>query len=246
MSKEIYYFDEFVNMKEKINVIERWIGVDPKGDLNRKEAVEELINDIPGLKAYMESQGEQLSSDKKRVAICVGHSELDKGAVSYRGVWEWNSRKVIAEKVKHLLNTNKIYAEVFFRNPHKGYSAAMKELGTKIDNFKADLAIELHFNSFDGEAHGAEFLCVSSAGEKLAKCFVESWKKHYPSIKLRRDNGVFKISGGNGYGFLTSMKCPACLLEPEFADNPEKWPVIANSPDKEALAIYDAITLFLK
>ena len=146
-----------------------------------------------------DSRGDVLASSvsktdgtpKLKVGLFVGHNR-GTGATAIDGSDEWESRKKVAEAAAILLSEGGYQVHVIFRNGTLGYATAMREHGRTASKLNLDLAIELHFNAFDGEAHGAEIIVASqSTADRLGKAFVDATTEAYPDRGLR-----FRCRGG--------------------------------------------------
>lgn len=180
-----------------------------------------------------------------KVAIVIGHN-MNTGAVAHDGSDEWTTRKLVAEELQDFLGLCGVESRIFIRNGSLSYGNAMREHGRNINNWGADVAIELHFNSAGSSATGTEFICCSSSGRALAETLVKSWKIFYPEMVLRRDEGVYYKTSGRGVGFCRATKAPAVVYEPFFASNSEDWVKFKGLAKKEASALGNGIVEYLK
>lgn len=185
---------------------------------------------------------EQISG---KVAIVIGHNK-NTGAVTHDGTDEWESRKLVAEALQDFLGSHGVDSKIFIRDGRLSYGSAMRKHGKNIDAYGADVAIELHFNSAGATATGAEFICCSSSGAKVARSIADSWKVYYPDMVLRRDDGVYMRTNGRGSGFCRSPKCPAIVYEPFFGSNPKDWAKFEGFVEKEAQALGTGIINWIK
>ena len=181
-----------------------------------------------------------------RVAICVGHSrEGDSGAVSVGGVNEWCYNRDVAEILKDQLKQRGIYSVIIDDYPASSYRAAMRACAEEVDKHDVDIAIELHFNSFDSSsAEGFEYLYYESSakGKRLALCLE---KAHEEAVQPQKNRGIKAIgSKGRGSGFLRSVRPPAVICEPFFGSNPKEWVLLGQKPSVVASIYADGITKY--
>jgi len=164
-----------------------------------------------------------------KIALVVGHTERNQGALSYNGRREWEWNKKVADEI--LIYMSKAYPKFMvktFYRPDMLYRASVQEVGRQIGEFKADISLELHFNSIGHEidAFGCEVLINQNAREfddnfyaadKLSDALAREF-----SLKQRAKDGVVILKEGKrGY---YNIKYPldygtkiALLVEPMFA-----------------------------
>lgn len=182
----------------------------------------------------------------KKIAICVGHSRSgDKGAVNTNCVTEWAFNKPLAERTAELLRDAKHDVKVWSRYEGSGYSSAMSWIAKEIQNYGADVAIELHFNSAGPAAKGYEFLHWhrSSRSARLASCFHFAFKKAFPSANSRGIKPISKEDRGSA--FLQRTHCPAAILEPYFGSNVDETVFYSARREELARVYADAIISWL-
>ncbi len=179
---------------------------------------------------------------KLNVGLFVGHNR-GTGATAIDGSDEWESRKEVAEAAATLLSGEGFRAHVIYRNGQLGYAAAMREHGRTSSKLGLDLALELHFNAYNGEATGAEILVASqSSADTLGKAFVESTETHYPDQVLR-SGGIKVRTSGRGHLFNANQRCVSGIYEPCFGDASE-WYEYVEDVDKEARYVADIVKRF--
>lgn len=157
----------------------------------------------------------------KNIVLVVGHTSSRKGARNFKGESEYFFNKRIALKVSEKLD-HKI--TVLYKDKFSLYEKNLKEL-------KPYLAIELHFNSFDGHAQGCEALSVETSPEAIAFLYLLSKK-----FKLRNRGVKTLQETSRGYGNLMVLRrhcTKSFILEPCF----QKETKIFNNEDKYALLI---------
>ena len=158
--------------------------------------------------------------NKKTIAICVGHSRSnDDGAVNVDGVTEWAFNQPLAKRVCALVaqaGHNAILVDLY---DGPSYGSAMRWLAEHLKQIKADVAVELHFNSAGSMATGYEFLyCgTSPKGLTLASKLSASFAKAFPEQKNRGLKALNKSDRGGT--FVMKTHCPAVICEPFFGSN---------------------------
>lgn len=163
-----------------------------------------------------------------KIALCIGHSRWicdrrDGGAVSLGGISEWDYWVRNVPHLERVLEDAGHCTHVWDNYRGSGYSTAMRWLAGEIRGEACDLAVELHFNSAHGSAHGAEWLHwhTSDSGLVLASAVRHQFAQDFPES---RDRGIKKIARGNrGDMFLRLTHCPALIAEPFFGSNRADW-----------------------
>lgn len=177
------------------------------------------------------------------IAICVGHSRGDGGAVSVGGVSEWHFNRDIGTRVRNLLIDRGFTACFIDRYAQASYGRAMDYLATHLKSMRAECAIELHFNSSDNSsAAGHEWLYWHSSGsaKALARCLDETMAARFPRTPRR---GLVPVFGEQkrGGGFLKKTHCPAVIAEPFFGSHAESWQYFNDHRQELAEVIADGI-----
>ena len=168
----------------------------------------------------------------KKVAICVGHSRIgDKGARSVGGISEWTYNSEVATLLAKQLKKRGIASVIIDDYPSKSYSGAMRWLSKEVGKINADVAIELHFNSFSSSsAEGYEYLYYahSAEGKRLALCLQ---KAHQSKSTAQKNRGAKPIERKDRGGhFVTMVKPPAVICEPFFGSSPKEWVLLGQKP----------------
>ena len=159
-----------------------------------------------------------------KLAIIVGHTEADEGALSVpMNVQEYTWNKDLADRI--LAVDSEVERKMFLRD-HVGISGAYRAS----DDWGADLSVELHFNSADSKsATGSAVLYFpgSKKGKRFAGHIFEGMSGALGLRDWPKGTGgvvtPFQASGKAQRG-LTSLRAgraPATLLEPFFGSNPE-------------------------
>ena len=168
----------------------------------------------------------------KKLAIIVGHTQRSQGATNYLGESEYtfNSRiaKMMTEYIYGKYDIKNIRVKVFYRDVigRSGVAALVKD-------WRADLSMELHFNSFKKKAYGCEILTLAhdtdsiEVADKITDEIAEKF-----CLRERHDDGVKELSDGDrGYYNLKLLESLplVMLIEPCFA----------NMKTAESIAIFE-------
>lgn len=152
---------------------------------------------------------------KKKVAIIIGHGSGDGGADTWNGSNEFAYNSKVAEYAKE---NSKQLIKTFYRSSSGIVGVAMEAV-----LWRPDISIELHLNSFNGQAKGCEVLILegdnksAEIGRKFAKDFCNKFGR-----VARGDQGIKwlgpKERGAASLRALSPIK-QSILVEPWFADN---------------------------
>lgn len=191
------------------------------------------------------------------VVISAGHNR-GTGASAVDGTDEWCWNASVVEAMVPLLEGAGHVVHVLERDVRLGYTAAMRRLAAGMRLLGADVALELHFNSADGGAHGYEFLhwWGSAEGMRLARCVAEEHGKAFPGISARGRYGVRSLwyreensdraYSGRGGAYVYLTPCPAVICEPGFASNISDWDELKDSADEVALGYVRGVCRYLE
>jgi len=175
---------------------------------------------------------------KQRLVLAVGHSRAkDNGAVGLDGVTsEWAYNRALAHFINLYLDES---IDVTIVDVYKGdsYGDAMMNLKLAVDPLKADLVVELHFNSFsDPNANGYEALYwhTSLRGRTAADAFIDVFETCFPD-NLNRGAKPVTDTNQRGARFLKTLKAPCVILEPFFGSNPKEWEMFNDTHGKQQL-----------
>lgn len=177
------------------------------------------------------------------IAICVGHSRGDEGAVSVDGVSEWHYNRKLGQIILTDLRERGFEVMLVDRYAQAGYGRAMDYLAASLKSRKVEAAIELHFNAAASDkATGHEWLHwhASVPGRSLAQCLQRRMVETFPEHKNRGIKPVRALAE-NGGGFLKKTHCPAVICEPFFGTNPNDWQLGTAHRDLLARLIADGI-----
>lgn len=167
----------------------------------------------------------------KKIAFVIGHHRFSKGAYSeYYGLREYDFYKQFED-------TLKMYGDVFYHNPLKGYNSRQKAMAKRTKDY--DIVFELHFNAANGNAEGCEALYWYNNLKTKAIC--EKFCKEYTHYSKTHNRGAKALSSKSqrGYGFVFNQKAPAIILEPFFGD--DNWDAASFSIHKMIVAINKAL-----
>lgn len=163
-----------------------------------------------------------------KIALAIGHSRYIKGrrdggalaADKKTNEWMFNSK--VAQLIKKTLEVHGFVINIYDEYTGTTYTAAMRNLGQQIKKDQNDLAIELHFNYYDGidddigQGHEWIYWPGSVNGKKLALALFEAEKIILPSVMPR---SIIPRSFGRGAEFLKQTHCPSVVGEPFFGDD---------------------------
>lgn len=177
--------------------------------------------------------------DEKIIALCVGHSRAgDEGALSVSGESEWHYNQEVARIVaEELADRHSLTAVIVDRYEGTSYGQAMRWLGHELQGMgNVGLAVELHFNSFNGNARGHEWLHWegSRGGKRAALELHLAMSRGYPGIPARGLKP--RTRGDRGAGFLRHTPCPAVIAEPFFGDSALDWSCVGSETGRHDLA----------
>lgn len=188
---------------------------------------------------------------EKIVAICVGHSRSSKGrieggAVSIGKESEWSYNRQLAEMIADELGKDPIDNVVISKYNEVGYTAAQRWLAKALKDYRATVAIELHFNSSDDpKANGHEWLYWHSSknAKDLAVSINDEMRVKVGEIKARGAKPRFP--GDRGAEFLRGTHCPAIICEVGFGSNAGDWNAMTRKKVEIASAIARGIKNYL-
>lgn len=176
------------------------------------------------------------------IAICVGHSRGDGGAVSVGGMNEWHYNRKLGQLILQDLRDRGFEALLIDRYAQAGYGRAMDLLAQSLKSMSVTVAVELHFNAADtSAATGHEWLhwATSVPGRALAQCLDRRMTETFPHHKRR---GLKAISSSERGGtFLKKTHCPSVICEPFFGSNPHDWRLATECQGMVAKVIADGI-----
>ena len=179
----------------------------------------------------------------KRIAIVIGHTAAAPGARAVQGFYEYEFNTEIAKYMVGELAKNVNLLPTIWTRDHMTIKGTYKRLQA----FRPDIGVELHFNSFNTVANGCEMLHLngSTASKRLAQCFQDAVLDlaHQYNYFLQ-DRGLKSISKGDrGYTSLIGLNCPQIITEPCFGDNHNDSRIL-NHPHHLALTYVKAINAY--
>jgi N-acetylmuramoyl-L-alanine amidase len=113
----------------------------------------------------------------------------------------------------------------------KSVSHSLEQRCEKANKSKADVYVSIHFNCFDGNAHGSEVYAMSSAGKNIAERVLAEIVKLGFRNRGIRDGGKFYV--------VKNTAMPAVLIECCFCDS--KIDMKLFSADSMAVAIAEGL-----
>lgn len=160
-----------------------------------------------------------------RIALVVGHSPKSQGAKSYDGLseWAWHIDMLSYLQWAH----NNVEIVTIWRNPYFSYKTGTDALVAKYfqkDFIKFDLAIELHFNAFDGKTpiERSEVIVGNKEEASLvAELFSDRMAKYY-GTKTRKVSVNDVSRGKYAINSFEAVGIPSVILEPCFGDTENK------------------------
>lgn len=152
------------------------------------------------------------------IYLSLGHAIYKNGDISSASgfVNEYKYNKELIEKIAKKLK-NKGHKVDIIKCPEKEFTCPEDEEKYKLKMAslkKYDIGVELHLNSYDGKAKGAETLYypTSTKGKKLATCIQNRLKKEFTDRGIKERPGLY---------MLRKTSFPMVLVESFFCDNKE-------------------------
>lgn len=154
-----------------------------------------------------------------KLAVVVGHNEKAPGAyaVAPIGRSEFDFNSDVAETMALIDKDYGLEVKVFKRPAGVGYSTEIARAYAEVNAWRADVSVELHFNSYRYTSTGSETLTSGSKksralAEKVQAEMLKQLKLHDRGVKVRK-------SSDRGGRSLHAGKAPAILVEPFFGSN---------------------------
>lgn len=134
-------------------------------------------------------------------------------------------------------------------NLRNGYDDDLSQpcIVNEANRYGADLAISIHLNAYNSNAHGCECICFArgSEGEALADCIQQRLVYNLGNtdrgIKYEEDKPKDKR-----LSFIMQTNMPAVIVEPGFLDNDAEAELIVNNIDAISRAIACGVTDYLE
>ena len=182
------------------------------------------------------------------VALCLGHARVgDAGATAYDGTVEehWNLKLIDAlnNTLTHL--APKVKFLIVKHYDGSTYGQAMRWLANYLDRHNVDLAVEFHFNSFNGSARGFEYLFwhTSRISRQVAQVFQDSHAHAFPKANNRGIEPLGDQAHERGLLFCKLPKCPSIIAEPFFGDMQEDAEQYLTGDGRESLVTHYAASI---
>lgn len=156
----------------------------------------------------------------KRIALCIGHNPVRRGAYGSAGLTEYEYNKgFLYELLPYLPPTHEY--KIFERPSLGSYTREQNYLHKQIAKWGGcDIAIEFHFNGASNpDINGHEILYLSKAGKELALKLDACYDKYLTN----NDRNIIKRDKGNGYGFLRRGNYTSLIVEPFFASHQHRF-----------------------
>ena len=169
------------------------------------------IDPIPEIPTKEEIDNFPIDKNLK-IALIRGHGSEDSGAVG-NGTSEVEYNTWVMEYVKK--NTT--------RNVQLFYGEKSMDAVIKSSLWNPDISIQMHLNSYNGEAKGCEVLVVKGDTKSypLAEKFAKEFTSRFNRVLRRPENKGKKIleSSDRGVASLKASRGIKILVEPFFIDN---------------------------
>lgn len=204
-----------------------------------REQIEDIEDRVLGLdRGVLESfSATRPTAASNGLAIVVGHTERAQGASATSPIsqseYVWNSD--LANKIKSRCDQASIPSKIFFRDGI-GISGAYQQ----VVQWGANCIVELHFNAFNGSAHGTETLYDEDTNSG-SKAWAERLQSRMLDALNLRDRGLKERDPGQrGYASVSAANIPSALIEPFFGDSPTDAQAAHSGKDELAEAISGA------
>lgn len=193
---------------------------------------------------------------KKYLALIVGHSKADKGAVGVAPLdqQEYDYNKEIAEISKSEGVKANVVVDIFYRDA-AGVVGAYKSATGWLDKNGGGSIIELHFNAANNKAIGTEVLYADVKDNKgvnekeFAQCILDSicavfLRDAKGNRGLKRETGA---KGERGYSNLSqTVKYPSIIVEPFFGDVTSEAEMALSKKNSYAVSLIKGYLKYLK
>lgn len=169
----------------------------------------------------------------KKIVLCVGHYEKEKGAVNPEtGITEWGINQPLVEMVSRQLIVSGWNVTVID-------NLSLPRKIKAINSIKTLLTIDFHCNAFDKNVQGNEALYFykSIKGRLLASCITDM-------ISFNRSRGIKPVENEDGSYFCRNTKPTAIVLETCFIDNQHDFYRFLWSMEQTAKEIVNGISSF--
>lgn len=149
----------------------------------------------------------------KKVAIVIGHTSDSKGACSPHGIpCEFDYNSMVANMLSDV-------ADIYTHDTYKfGYTAMVKKTAAKLNLYKYNLVLFLHYNSATSTATGCEVLYYFKSVKGPAYATLLS-KEISEKLGVRNRGAKPLSPNDRGYGEVYYPVAPAIIVEPFFGSN---------------------------
>jgi len=156
----------------------------------------------------------------KKIALCIGHNPVKRGAYGSAGISEYDYNKQLLSELLPYLPPNHDY-HVIERKNLGSYTKEQDEMHKRISELgDVDIALEFHFNGASNPLiNGHEILYLSQSGKELAEKLDACYDKYLDN----NDRNIIKRNKGNGYGFLRRGNYTSLIVEPFFASHQTRF-----------------------
>lgn len=155
-----------------------------------------------------------------KVALVVGHNARQKGAYVKGSLnqFEYDFHNIVADYILEKTWPG-LTAKRFNRVYAGSYYSEIREVYGRVNAWKPDLAIEMHFNGYNGKT-GYSFMLHHHASDTSRKC-AEAMNDVFVDATGFDDKGTKALySGDRGYTSTAKCASPHVLTEPFFGDYP--------------------------
>lgn len=242
-------------MDKSLLTTARWELINKPSDFSdyTRTAIRELLDkDIgypyrdPDIKIQTPIAPLPRTDSRAKIALCLGHARSgDRGAVAFNGVYEEDFNLAVLQKTQEMLTEFGIDSEVIDYYEGSTYGQAMRWLAEYVKDRDFTMAVEGHFNSYNGKVEGYEYLHWhrSKRGIKVAENFLLMQNKFYPSKESRGLKPLRGIQHERGVLFCSLLHCPSIILEPFFGDSENDAQDYIRNPDRLSLMNAEAIKM---
>lgn len=163
-----------------------------------------------------------VTSDMK-LAVVVGHNSKSPGAsaVSPIGQSEFDFNNTVADSMVAEASHYNLQVKRFNRVASGSYSSEIADVYALVKEWGADVAVELHFNSLNGESTGTEVLhAVNAVRSRSLALKLVGTISDVLGLKIRHGDGLKPcVPNDRGYASLVALSIPTVLVEPFFGSN---------------------------
>ena len=222
--------DDFKGWKEQGTALQFLSHIAPSwSDSNKYESkVIALLDEATTLLAAAKIVKKKKNKDKwKKIAIVIGHNKKGQGAkaIDPIGRTEFDFNSELANLMEKRSEQYKVVTKSFFReqdnsdDKRKRYGKEIRKVYKKVNEWKPDYSIELHFNAANKDVTGTEVL---TSGSKESMKYAKLTQKEMVKLFKRKGNsrGVKTLRNGDrGYYSLIRGNAPAIIVEPFFGSS---------------------------